>query len=84
MELAEHTEEGHTIALNAYYTCKDWGGRPDEDLFPDHPDPNFRYALNNFVRRIGVEHENEQAEERDAERQQQIAHQKAQAAMKQR
>ena len=55
------------IALNAYYMCKEWGGRPADDLYPECDDPNFRFSLNSFVLRLGAAHENEKAEKRKRE-----------------
>ena len=53
-----------TTVLNAHFMCKDYGGRPADDLAPDIDDPNFRFSLNSFVRRIGNEHEHEEQERR--------------------
>ena len=46
--------------LNAHFLCKDYGGRPSDDLLGD----SFEFSLNTFVRRVGVAYENEQYEER--------------------
>ena len=66
-ELAETTETGKVIALNAYYMCKEWGGRPVDDLYPENDDPNFRFSLNSFVLQVGSKHENEKQKRENKE-----------------
>ena len=49
--------------LNAHFMCKEYGSRPTDDLLGD----SFEFALNNFVRHVGTQYENEEAEKRKKE-----------------
>ncbi len=42
--------------LNAHFMCKEYGGRPSDDLLGDA----LEFSLNSFVRSVGVAYENEQ------------------------
>ena len=50
-------------ALNAFYMCERWGGRPADDLLGDP----LEFALNTFVLQVGSQHEYEKAEKRKEE-----------------
>ena len=53
-------------ALNAFYMCDRWGGRPADDLLGDP----LEFALNTFIFQVGIKHENRKAKERDQKREQ--------------